>query len=195
MRFHALVLCFVISACAPIEHAQMLVQPLDSPLMAGPGDVVARVNKQRDLENLFGNADIYGRKTNEGYAELRYAGLESDGTIVLYRKDVSIVTNETTMSRSPFSSSFASANTTSSGTMSGSAVGNGFSASGSASSTTNATALTVKPVSEFHVVIPADTVAIRLPKNATQLPFEGKTVTILSVSPTQLNYRISEQQR
>jgi hypothetical protein len=34
-----------------------------------------------------------------------------------------------------------------------------------------------------------------LPKNATQLPFEGKTVTILSASSTQLNYRISEQQR
>jgi hypothetical protein len=192
MRYCFLILSLLVCSCAPIEHAQLLVQPVDQPLMAGPGDVVARVNKQRNLENLFGNADIYGRKTNEGYAELRYAGLEKDGTIVLFRKDVSIVTNETTMSRSPFSSTFGGANTTTTGTMSGSSFGNTFNASGSSNSNTTGAAVSVNPVSEFHVVIPADTIGIRLPKGETQFPFEGKIVTIMSVSASQLTYRLSE---
>ena len=90
-----------ISGCAAIEHTSYIEQPVGQARIAGIGDVVLRVNKQRNLENISGKADIFGRKTNEGFAELRFAGVEKSGEIVLYRKDVQIISNETTMSRTP----------------------------------------------------------------------------------------------
>lgn len=175
-----------VSACAPIEHTQIVMQPVGQPLLAGQGDLVLRVDKQRNLENLFGASDIYGRKTNEGYSELRFAGVERDGTIVLFRKDVAIISNETTMSRSPFVSSFGSSTTTANAT--GSSFGNQVAVNGSAR--TNSSSLTIVPTSDFHVVVPPETVAIRIPKGTPQFPFEGTTVEVLGVTPVSLSYRV-----
>jgi hypothetical protein len=191
----AFVVLLLLSACAPIEHVQSFSQPIGQTLMAGPGDVVARVDKHRDLENLFGKADLYGRKTNEGYSELRYAGIEKNGTIVLFRKDVAIISNETTMSRSPFTSTFAESNTTSTATVSGSTYGNQFQGSGVVNSNTRASAVTIRPTSDYHVVVPPDTIAIRVPKGTTQFPFEGKLVQIITANSASLSYRISDMQQ
>jgi len=112
-------LCATLSACASIEKSRLVEQPTNQQLLAGKGDVVLRVNKQRDLENAFGNADIFGRKTSEGFSELRLVGTEDSGGVVFYRNDVRIITNETTMSRSGVSTTFGSANTTASGSYHG----------------------------------------------------------------------------
>ena len=188
----AAVALLLLSGCAPIEHFQTFEQPVGQTLMVGPGDVVAKVNKQRNRENLFGNASIYGSKTNEGYSELRYAGLEKNGTIVFFRKDISIITNETTMSRSPFTSTFANANTVTTANVTGSTFGNQFTGSGTANSNTSANAVTIHPVPEYHVVVPPDTIAIRIPKGKKQFPFEGRLVEIVGADATSLTYKVSE---
>lgn len=159
-------------------------------LLAGPGDLVLKVNKQRDLKNAFGRADLFGRKTDEGYSELRFAGAEADGTVVFYRKDVVIVTNETTMSRTPLTQSFGSATTTTRGTVTGSTVGGQLSGSGTATSTTSGSVTTISPHSDYHVVVPPETVPIRIPAGTKAFPFEGGTVEILSATPTALSYRV-----
>ena len=71
-----LLMATLIAGCASIEHTSTTEQPTGKTIIAGVGDVVLRVNKQRNLENVFGNADIFGRKTNEGFVELRFAGVE-----------------------------------------------------------------------------------------------------------------------
>jgi len=88
-----------LSACGTIEHYEVVEQPVGRLLVAGVGDVVLRVNRQRDLENVAGRADLWGRKTDEGYIEVRYMGIAPDGSIMFSRQDLTIRSNETTVTR------------------------------------------------------------------------------------------------
>lgn len=177
-----------LSACASIEKSRLAEQPTNQLLLAGKGDVVLKVNKQRDLENAFGNADVFGRKTNEGFSELRFVGVEESGAIVFYRNDIRIMTNETTMSRSGVSSTFGSANTTASGSYSGNE--NYGTATGSAS--TNYSSSTLSPTSDFHAVIPQGTTPIVLEPGDTTVVMEGYVLEVLDVSGGALKYNISK---
>ena len=182
----SIVVC--ISGCATIEHMSNAEQPIGQQFIVGVGDVVLRVNKQRDLENIFGKASISGRKTNEGFSELRFAGVEKNGAVVLYRKDVRIITNETTMSRTPFSTTTGNSNTTITGSYSGSGnVGNV-----NANARTNYSSTTLSPASDFHVVVPAETIPIRLPAGETKIPMEGYVVEIIKATPVSLEYKITK---
>jgi hypothetical protein len=174
----AFVVC--ISSCASIEHTSYVEQPVGQTRVAGVGDVMLKVNKQRNLENIHGKADIFGRKTNEGFSELRFAGVEKTGEIVLYRKDVQIITNETVMSRNPLSFN------TSQATTRVTSGGNG------ARATTTGTSMTIAPTSDFHAVIPPDTTPIRLAVGETKLPMEGYFVEIIKASTNSIEYRITK---
>ncbi len=103
-RFGFCLLATVLIGCAydPISYMAELRQPLDRMLVVGPGDVLVRVDKFRSLINDEGKADIFGRRTNEGYTEMRFGSVESDGTLVLLRNDYVIVTNENTETRPLF---------------------------------------------------------------------------------------------
>lgn len=177
-----------LSACASIEKSRLAEQPTNQPLLAGKGDTVLKVNKQRDLENALGNADLFGRKTNEGFSELRFVGIEKSGAIVFYRNDIRIVTNETTMSRSGVSSTFGSANTTASGSYYGNE--NYGTVSGSAS--TNYSSSTLSPTSDFHAVIPQNTTPIVLKPGDNKIVMEGYVLEVLDVSSGALQYKISK---
>jgi hypothetical protein len=59
-----------------------------------------KVEVRESLPNAFGGADIFGRTRDVGFSELRYMGLDPSGYPVFRRRDVDIVTNETTMNRS-----------------------------------------------------------------------------------------------
>lgn len=172
---HCLAASLFLASCAPIEHTVEAQQMLNRTLVAGPGDVVIRVNKQRNLENVFGASDIYGRKTNEGFSEVRFAGVDADGTLVFFRTDVAIATNETTLTRTPFQSSVASTS------------GN-ISPSGSFSSITTSQSLG-RP-SDYHAIIPAGSIEIRLPKGAQTLIFEGFTVSIMRADAGSVAYSL-----
>jgi hypothetical protein len=102
MRHHLSVMlgaAVALAGCGSIEKTASMQQPMDKALLAGPGDVVLRIDRERSLANVAGKADIWGRKTNEGFTEVRFAGVEPDGQVVLYRKDVEILSNETTLTR------------------------------------------------------------------------------------------------
>ncbi|WP_454796946.1 hypothetical protein [Novosphingobium lindaniclasticum] len=64
------------------------------------GDVVLKVTLKDSLPNIFGKADIWGRKRERGYVEIRYMGIAPDGRAVFRRKTVDIETNESTLSPS-----------------------------------------------------------------------------------------------
>jgi hypothetical protein len=173
-----------LAGCSQIQHSTALEQSSGSRGVAGVGDVVARVDRLRDLQNAFGRADLFGRKTNEGYSELRYAGLGPNGDVILYRAYVNIVTNETTMSRTPFSSTY----TTGSGQAHGSVYGNQYSAYGSG----NSISTTISPASDYHAVVPAGAISIDVPRNSPEVVFEGHRVIIEAATPTALTYRIAD---
>lgn len=187
----AVVFAFVLgalSACSSIEKSKLAEQPTGKPLLAGKGDIVLRVNKQRDLENAFGNADVFGRKTNEGFSELRFVGTEKSGEVIFYRNDVRIITNETTMSRSGVSTTFGSANTTASGSYYGDESYGTY--SGSAS--TNYSSSTLSPTSDFHAVIPQGATPIGLKPGEKIVVMEGFVVEILDVTSGALRYQITK---
>lgn len=188
LRIIPLAVAALIAGCATIEHTSNTEQPIGQPAIVGVGDVVLRVNKQRNLENAFGKADVFGRKTNEGFSELRFAGVEKTGEVVLYRKDVRIITNETTMSRTPFSTTTGSANTN----VTGSYYGNANSGNVNANARTNYSSTTLMPTSDFHVVIPADTIPIRLSTGENKVPMEGYVVEIIRATPSSLEYKITK---
>jgi hypothetical protein len=99
----ALIFLLALQSCATVEKTAQPSQTLNVIAMAGIGDTVLRIERERDLVNAFGRADLFGRKTKEGFTEIKFAGVEPDGTVVLFRKDVEILSNETTMTRTPFS--------------------------------------------------------------------------------------------
>ena len=167
-----------LAACAPIEKQETLVEGSAATSTVGVGDIVAKVQKTRDLKNAFGAADIWGRKTNEGFAEVRFAGVESDGTVVLFRRDLAIETDEDVFTRS----GFGMATTSSSGnaTISGNAI------YGSGTSTT----LVAHGRDATTIPVPTGTFPIRVPPGVSRVPFEGRTIEILDAQPLSLTYRI-----
>ncbi|MFK4131961.1 hypothetical protein ACI2KR_06655 [Pseudomonas luteola] len=173
----------IISGCSSIEHTSSIDQPVNQAAIVGVGDVVLRINKQRNLENAFGKADMFGRKTNEGFSELVFAGVEPSGEIVLYRQDVNIITNETTLSRTPFSSSTGSSKTN----VTGSYYGN---RSFSGNSTTNYSSTSINPSSDFHSVVPAGAIPIRLAPNENKLPMGGYMIEVIKATPNSFEYKI-----
>lgn len=69
-------------------------------LVAGVGDIVLRVETSEPLPNIFGGADIFGRRRPTGSDILQFAGLRGD-KVVFVRTSVSVQSNATTMTESP----------------------------------------------------------------------------------------------
>jgi hypothetical protein len=101
-RFAALIAAILIlDACTfkPVQRYQTPRQPVGQTLVASVGDVILRVDRTRDLADDWGHADFFGGKTNEGYSEIRYQGMQEDGTLLFLRQDLDIHTNENTTTR------------------------------------------------------------------------------------------------
>jgi hypothetical protein len=177
-----------VAACAPIQHTVEARQPVNRILTAGPGDILIHVDKQRNLENVFGASDIYGRKTNEGFSEVRFAGMEQDGTVVLFRNELAILTNESTLTRNPFTTSTTSGNTNVSrlGTSLDSDTRSTLETRSNTQTTT-----TLSRLPDFHTLIPSDAIQIRIPPGSRTFVFEGYTLTILKMEPNILTYSIA----
>ncbi len=188
-RLFACFLVTLVVGCGSIERTTAAHQSLGRVLLAGPGDLVLRVERERNLENVVGKADIFGRKTKEGFTEVRFAGVEPSGVVVLFRKDVSILTNETTMSRTPMSTTTGTATTT--GSASANTFGNTTQLTGS--TTTTGVSTTVGPASAYTLVVPSDSVAIRLGTNERRVPVAGYVIEVLSVTSNSIEYRLSAQ--
>lgn len=188
MRLGAVALLLCLNACGSIEHTSALAQSLDKVLLAGRGDVVLRIDRERNLENVVGKADMWGRKTKEGFSEIRFAGIEPSGVVVLYRKDVDILSNETTITRTPISVTSGSTTTTGSGTTS--SLGNTTLVSGRAQ--TMASSTTVSSGPDYHIAIPSDTIAIQLAPGEKRLPVSGYVIEVLAASANSIEYRVTQ---
>lgn len=188
-RITVVLIAVFLSSCGSIQRTASVHQPVGKVLLAGPGDIVLRIDRERSLENIAGKADIWGRKTKEGFTEIRFAGVESNGTLVLSRKDVHIVTNETTLTRTPMSFTTASAQTS----INGNATRLGTSTHFSGTAQTTGSATTISSGTDYHIPVPSDTVAIRLTPSEKKIPLSGYVIEVLNVSPNSLEFRIVEQ--
>lgn len=75
-------------------------QPLGEDIYASIGDALVRVTIKEPLPNAFGGSDIFGRKREKGFVEIRFMGILEDGRARFRRRSVDVISNETTMSRS-----------------------------------------------------------------------------------------------
>ena len=76
LRNTILLLSFLtLIGCANIEHTTKVSQKVGQSQFAGVGDIVLSIERERNLKNAFGKSDIFGRKTKEGYTEIRFAGV------------------------------------------------------------------------------------------------------------------------
>lgn len=90
---------FGIASCASVETSGNASIAPNEQRTISVGDSVVRVDLRRSLPNAFGRADVFGGTTDAGYIDLRYLGLNEEGNPVFHRQDVSMVSDETTMSR------------------------------------------------------------------------------------------------
>jgi hypothetical protein len=89
--------CF--SADLPVT--EKLVQKTDVTLETHIGGQVFRSNRSSPLPNAFGKRDMFGRKVDRGFIELRYQGQTADGKSLFRLVDIETRSNETTMNRTP----------------------------------------------------------------------------------------------
>jgi hypothetical protein len=75
-------------------------QSVNEELYTSVGDNLVRVTVKEPLPNAFGGSDIFGRKREKGFVEIRFMGIGDDGRATFRRRSVDVVSNETTMSRS-----------------------------------------------------------------------------------------------
>jgi hypothetical protein len=164
----------VVTACAPVETHERIAQPMQTLMTAGIGDQVVRIDRSEDLPNAFGRADLFGRKRDAGFTEVRFVGIE-DGKPVFERRDLEIRSNETTMSRSGVRV----------GTTSASAYGQGNTA------TVQGTTTVFGASDDEVMALPAETLRFRV-----DWPIErsfvagGRTIEIAEVSSGYVRYRL-----
>jgi hypothetical protein len=97
----ALVLWTTLPATANAKESTKINRPENTEIYTSIGDVLVKVNLRESLPNIFGKPDIWGRKRDRGYVEIRFMGLTDDGRAVFRRRSVDIYSNETTMTRTP----------------------------------------------------------------------------------------------
>jgi hypothetical protein len=184
----ALVVTFVgLASCATIEKQQVLQQPTDRQLEAGVGDVVLQIKKQRDLENAFGKADLYGRKTDEGFIEVRYLGTDPAGVAVFARKEVTIQNNETVFNRGPGIYVPNQTTTTTSGMVGTTPV--------FASSTTTGGGTFIPAPPATKIVLPPESIEIRVdPRQRTDFVVAGFSVKVERADSASVRYTIGSQE-
>jgi len=156
----ALAVCLIVatSGCAPVEMKAAADRPAGE-TYASAGDVVLKVQRTDNLPNAWGRADLFGRTRDRGFTELRYMGLGPQGMPVFRRRDVEIITNETTMSRTAGISTYQ-------------AAGSAFVAGGAGSARYGATGTTIIPATASVTPLAPDTVEFPLDLR------QGRTVTV-----------------
>lgn len=187
-RVFLILFALMASGCGHVQHTANAEQRIETSLLAGIGDVVLHVDKDRCLKNAFGKCDIFKRRTNEGFVDVRFLGVEPSGEIVLSRKDVAIISNETTMSRTPISLTAGRSTTSVTGSQQDRGVVTAF--SGTAATTYQAT--TLQPETDYHVVVPSGEVAIRVAGPGSLVPVEGHIIEVLSATSYSLEYKVRQ---
>lgn len=95
-----LLLSVSLAGCATVEHKTTVNQAMGVMVTAGIGDTVLRTTTEKNLPNLFGKADIFGRTTPTARTTVVYEGIR-DGKALFRRNSIDIETGATTMNSTP----------------------------------------------------------------------------------------------
>ena len=94
-----LLLVLTVTGCGTIRTHRTVLQPIGTELTASVGSSLFRLNKQRDLPNMWGGRDIYGGKVGRGFAEVKLVGISEGGKVDVLVFDINKDNSETTLDR------------------------------------------------------------------------------------------------
>lgn len=188
-----LLACAYLCGCADVQERSHIVGGrTGTPLTASVGDTVLRVSREKNLPNIAGKADMFGRTTPTGVETVQYLGVR-DGKAFFKRRSVNVETGATTMNSTPLVIPN-TATTTHSGSV------NVYGPTGYGSGSYSGTSTTVLPPTVIPAHPPAPMVmdegnlllSVDLSKKPAQLSVAGKTLTILQADSVRLTYVLSE---
>lgn len=185
MKNLLLLFCTIfLASCAPVQQSAHMSQKTNTQLVAGIGDTVLNISKEKNLPNAFGASDIFGRKTPTGLTTVQYLGVRN-GKAVFRRRTVAIETGATTMNSTPLI--IQNSQTTHTSGMVGGTFFNG-------TSTTSAPPTIIPPnVPQAQVIDQGNLdIFVDLKKTKKILIVEGKTLKIESADDSKLVYSIVE---
>jgi hypothetical protein len=183
----------LLAGCADVqERSQIVGGRTGTPLAASVGDTVLRVARAKNLPNIVGKADIFGRTTPTGVETVQYLGVR-DGRAFFKRRTVNVETGATTMNSTPLIIPN-TATTTQSGSV------NVYGPNGYSSGSYSGTSTTRLPPTVIPAHPPAPMVmdegslllSVDLSRKPAQLSVAGKTLTILQADSATLRYVLSE---
>jgi hypothetical protein len=100
-RLLALLLAAALASCADVQERSHIVGGrTGTQLTASVGDTVLRVSREKNLPNIVGKSDIFGRTTPTGVETVQYLGAR-DGRAFFKRRTVNVETGATTMNSTP----------------------------------------------------------------------------------------------
>jgi hypothetical protein len=162
------------SVPAKAKQTSSINQKENVELYSGVGDSLVRVTLKESLPNAFGGADVFGRKRDRGFIDIRYVGQTPEGFAVFHRKSVDIYSNETTMSRGGISYGRATV------------APNGYGATVSGYG--------VAPPKATVQALPPDTIEIVLDLSKNRvLTVEGRRIDIASADAAGVSYKITKR--
>ena len=97
--FALLLLVLTVTGCGTIRTHRTVLQPMGTELTASVGSSLFRLNKQRDLPNMWGGRDIYGGKVGRGFAEVKLVGILEGPKVEVLVFDMNKDSSETTLDR------------------------------------------------------------------------------------------------
>ena len=189
----AVILTLLLSGCADVQERSHIVGGrTGTPLTASVGDTVLRVSREKNLPNIVGKSDIFGRTTPTGVETVQYLGVR-DGRAFFKRRTVNVETGATTMNSTPLVIPN-TATTTQSGSV------NVYGPNGYGSGSYSGTSTTVLPPTVIPAHPPAPVMmdegslllSVDLSRKPAQLSVGGKTLTILQADSARIVYVLSE---
>ena len=185
--------CACLCGCADVQERSHIVGGrIGTPLVASVGDTVLRVSREKNLPNIVGKADIFGRKTPTGVETVQYLGVRG-GRAFFKRHTVNVETGATTMNSTPLVIPN-TATTTHSGSVNVYGPnGYGF-GSYSGSSTTVLPPTVIPPRTPAPIVMDDGSLllSVDLSRKPARLSVAGKTLTILQADSAKLTYVLAE---
>jgi hypothetical protein len=167
-----LLACAYLCGCADVQERSHIVGGrTGTPLTASVGDTVLRVSREKNLPNIVGKSDIFGRSTPTGVETVQYLGVKG-GRAFFKRRTVNVETGATTMNSTPMVIPN-TATTTSSGSV-------------------NVYVIPAHPPTPVTMDEGSLLLSVDLSRKPAQLSVAGKTITVIEADNARLLYVLSE---
>ncbi len=187
-RVRALVASFFLVGCAQVEHRQQLAESVGRAITVPVGGAIATINKEKDLPNIFGRSDLYGRKVDSGFIKIVYKGRGNDGSVLIEQVDVDVRSNASTLTRMP-----ATYSASSQASVVGNVQADRYGGYGTVSGQGTSQATGIAPHAEQNIVLPPTATRFAVPKGKTLTLSTGQTIEFLNIESHQVTYRIIDR--